>query len=88
LAGVEPLRDIRRQKDIFGRETKVTYINQIDPLTAIAVLLMGEGAERIPIVILRGYKGIEFSTTSSMEDFTIPPEVDIYQPLLDVMKKT
>ena len=83
LAGVEPLRDVRGTTDLFGRQMNLTQINLIDPLTSIAVLLMGEGAERTPIVILRGYNGIPFHDTASMENFRIAPEFDLYQPLID-----
>jgi F420-0:gamma-glutamyl ligase len=51
----------------------------------MAVLLRGEGAEQTPIVILRGWKGIEFDESGSMADFKIPPEKDLYKPLLDVI---
>jgi len=88
LSGIKPLKDIRGEKDIFGRKMQVSQVNQIDPLTAMAVLLMGEAAEQIPIIILRDYKGIEFCANGSMNDFKIPPEQDLYQPLLEVMQKS
>ena len=87
LAGIEPLRDLRGESDIFGRKMGVTKVNIIDALAGAAVLCMGEAAERIPIVILRGYDGIKFSDTASMKDFTVSPEDDLYSPLIDVMKK-
>jgi F420-0:gamma-glutamyl ligase len=87
LAGVDPLVDLRGEPDIFGRKLHVTTVNRIDPLASMAVLLMGEAAEQTPIVILRGYKGIKFDEKGSMKNFKIPPEIDIYQPLLDVMKR-
>ena len=87
LAGVEPLRDLRGESDIFGRKMGVTKVNIIDALAGAAVLCMGEAAEQIPIVILRGFEGIKFSDTASMKDFTIAPEDDLYSPLLDVMEK-
>jgi F420-0:gamma-glutamyl ligase len=87
LAGVEPLEDIRGKKDIFGREMHVTQVDKIDALTGMAVLLMGESAERKPIVILRGYKDMVFNEIASMRDFKIAPEDDIYQPLLDVIRE-
>jgi F420-0:gamma-glutamyl ligase len=87
LAGVEPLRDIRGHNDIFGRQMRVTQVNLIDPLSSMAVLLMGETDERTPIVILRGYDGIPFSDTASMDEFKISPDTDLYQPLLDVMEE-
>lgn len=87
LAGVEPLDDIRGEKDLFGREMRVTKVDLIDPLAAMAVLLMGEGGECTPIVILRGYKGIPFSDNASMKDFKIEPETDLYRPLIEVLPK-
>ena len=87
LSGIKPLKDIRGNADIFGRKIQTVRVNMIDPLTSIAVLLMGEAAERIPIVILRNYKNIEFDANGDMSDFKIAPESDIYAPLLDTMKK-
>ncbi len=87
LAGVEPVEDIRGEKDLFGREMRVTKVNLIDPLAAMAVLLMGEGDECTPIVILRGYNGIPFSDNASMKDFKIEPEMDLYRPLIEVLPK-
>jgi F420-0:gamma-glutamyl ligase len=49
---------------------------------------MGEAAEQTPIAILRGNPtGLEFSPKGSMDGFKIPPETDLYSPLLAVMKK-
>ena len=87
LAGVEPLKDIRGEPDLFGRLMHVTKVDLIDPLTAMAVLLMGESDECTPIVILRGYEGIPFSDEASMGDFKIAPEEDLYQALIEVMPK-
>lgn len=88
LAGIEPLRDIRGEPDLFGRPMHVTKVNLIDPLTGMAVLLMGESTERTPIVILRDYHGIPFSDTASMADFKIDPAIDLYSPLLAVLPST
>ena len=88
LAGVEPLNDIRGKEDLFGREMHVTKVDLIDPLTSMAVLLMGESNESTPIVILRDYKGIKFSDNGSMEDFKIEPEMDLYRPLIEVIPKS
>lgn len=88
LAGVEPLRDIRGEPDLFGRCIHITKVDLIDPLTSMAVLLMGESNECTPIVVLRGYDGIQFSDTASMKDFKIPPEQDLYQPLITTIPRT
>ncbi len=88
LAGVEPLSDFRGRKDLFGRELKMTRVNEVDALSSMAVLLMGESDEATPLVLLRGYDKIKFNAQASMQDFKIPPEIDLYSPLLGVMKKT
>ena len=87
LAGVEPLKDIRGKKDLFGHKMHVTKVDLIDPLTAMAVNLMGESDECTPIVILRDYKGIPFSDAASMDNFKIKPELDLYRPLIEVLPK-
>lgn len=86
LAGVEPLKDFRGQKDLFGRELALTQVNQIDALCAMAVLLMGESDECTPVVLLRGWDKIVFNENASMKDFKINPEDDLYTPLLSVMQ--
>ncbi len=86
IAGVEPLKDFRGQKDLFGRKLELTQVNQIDALASMAVLLMGESDECTPIVLLRGWDKIAFNEKGSMQDFKISPEEDLYTPLLSVME--
>lgn len=88
LSGVEPLRDVRGEPDLFGRPMDVTKVNLIDPLASMAVLLMGEHDECTPIVILRGYEGVPFSDNASMNEFKIPVEGDLYQALIEAIPKT
>ncbi|MBR3115924.1 coenzyme F420-0:L-glutamate ligase [Candidatus Saccharibacteria bacterium] len=88
LAGVEPLRDIRGEPDLFGRLMHLTKVDLIDPLTSMAVLLMGESNECTPIVILHDYQGIPFSDHASMDEFKISPSEDIYQPLIKALPKS
>ncbi len=87
ISGVEPTKDIRGEKDIFGREMKLTKIDMIDPLASMAVNVMGESSERVPIVIVRGEKNIVFSENGSMEGFKIEPEMDLYRPLIETIPK-
>lgn len=86
LAGIEPVEDIRGDKDLFSRKIELTKVNKIDPLTSMAVLLMGETNSCTPITILRNYQGIKFNKNASMDGFKIPPKHDIYRPLLEVIK--
>lgn len=85
LSGIEPVRDFRGKPDLFGRLMHITKVNQIDPLSAMAVLLMGETNECTPMVLLRGHHQIVFNKEASMKDFKISAEVDLYSPLLAVI---
>jgi coenzyme F420-0:L-glutamate ligase/coenzyme F420-1:gamma-L-glutamate ligase len=52
--GVPVLTDLRGEQDMFARELQVAEIAPADSLAAAAALLMGEGAEAIPAVLVRG----------------------------------
>lgn len=85
--GLQPLRDYIGQKDLFGRELKISKSNVVDSLAAMGVLLMGEGAEQTPMVIVKGADFIEFTEEEKFDDLLIPIEEDIYEPLLRVFYK-
>ncbi len=53
-AGITVLDDRRGQKDIFGRELKVTMLNRADAIAAAAMLVMGETTEGIPAAVVQG----------------------------------
>ena len=54
VAGVTPLVDQRGSHDLFGRELGATIIPLADQLASAAGLVGGEGAEGIPVVVVRG----------------------------------
>ncbi|MDO8581833.1 MAG: coenzyme F420-0:L-glutamate ligase [bacterium] len=85
--GLEPLHDYRGTKDIFGRVLEVTRSSVIDPLAAAAVMLMGEGAEQQPFVIVRGAPHVVFTDTDTHQKIAIALEDDLYAPLLKIFKK-
>lgn len=82
--GLEPLKDFRGKKDIFGRKLKYTQSNVVDSLSAIAVLLMGEGNEKVPMVIIRDAKFVKFTGKNTYKKFVINPKKDLYYPLLKI----
>ena len=51
--GLEPVEDARGQKDLFGRELKITRKAVADNLVSAAQIVMGEGDEGLPAVIIR-----------------------------------
>lgn len=60
-AGVQVIRDLRGDKDMFGRELKVSETADVDSLASAACLLMGEGNDATPLVCIRGVETIETS---------------------------
>jgi len=86
--GLEPLYDYRGKKDIFGRALQYTRTNIVDALSAMAVLLMGEGKERTPIVIGRNVPGIKFINNPTYKKLVIPAKQDLYYPILKNFKKS
>jgi coenzyme F420-0:L-glutamate ligase / coenzyme F420-1:gamma-L-glutamate ligase len=53
-AGVPSLRDMVGAPDLFGRAMRVTAIAVADEIAAAASLLMGQAAEGLPVVHVRG----------------------------------
>ena len=53
-AGLPSLMDLRGSPDLFGRELQVSITGHADEIAAAASLVMGQGAEGQPVVIVRG----------------------------------
>ena len=85
--GFDALLDYRGTPDIFGRPLAVTLSNRADAMSAAAVGLMGEGAECIPAVIVRNWPGLTYNDTAGHPDFFIPPDEDVFAPLLEAFWK-
>jgi coenzyme F420-0:L-glutamate ligase / coenzyme F420-1:gamma-L-glutamate ligase len=64
-AGVEALHNLRGNHDMFGRELMVAEHAVGDAIAATAELLMGEGAEALPVVVLRGLAQGESKQTAA-----------------------
>ncbi len=56
-AGLPAVLDLRGQPDLFGRQLKVTVVGHGDEIAAAASLVMGQGAESCPMVLVRGLAG-------------------------------
>ena len=53
-AGLPSLMDLRGSPDLYGRELQVSVTGHTDEIAAAASLVMGQGAEGQPVVIVRG----------------------------------
>ena len=80
-SGFEPLKSYVGKKDLFGRKSRLTRSNIADALAASAVLVMGEGDERVPLVVIRNApvrfieRGIAGTRRASL---ALSPRTDIY----------
>ena len=53
---IECLLDERGKKDLYDNELKVTQIGIADELAAASSLLMGQAAQKKPVVLIKGYQ--------------------------------
>lgn len=51
--GFAPIYSYLGKKDIFGRKLQATKINLLDALATTATLIMGEGQEQTPLVVIK-----------------------------------
>ncbi|MEC7647067.1 MAG: coenzyme F420-0:L-glutamate ligase [Pseudomonadota bacterium] len=56
ISGLPAVTDLRGDKDLFGRELRVSEEAVGDELAAAASLLQGQGAEGKPVVLVRGFR--------------------------------
>ena len=77
LSGLPGLVDMRGQPDMFGYQLRVTTIAAADELAAAASLVMGQAAERVPAVHVRGFPYP--LREASLQELIRPHEQDLFQ---------
>lgn len=77
VAGINALLDLRNMPDLNNRELKVTDAAIADEIAAAGSLLMGQAAEGKPVVLVRGFKNIQ--GTSSARSLLRPKEQDLFR---------
>ncbi len=90
-SGFHGLKDYRGTPDLFGRNLVMEQANIADALATTAVLMMGEGNEQTPLVLMNELpNNIVFSATAPSEEerkeFFVDLEDDIFSPLFDMTK--
>ena len=70
VSGFNPIRDCRGEPDLYEKPLLITRMAIADDLACAAHLLMGELAEKIPIVLIRGAP-VEFDESASGVDAAI-----------------
>lgn len=79
LAGIDPFVDYRGTVDLFGYVMQVKFSAVADELASAAELVMGQGKEAIPIVIIKGSHRVGFREDSSSRDLVISEEEDLFR---------
>lgn len=77
LAGFQGLVDLRGTEDIYGYKLRVTQVAAADELAGGASLIMGQAAERIPAVLVRGYPYP--LAPGSVQDLIRPKSMDLFR---------
>ena len=67
VAGLNPIRDRRGEKDLFGYELRIKQTAVGDELASAAELVIGQAKEGIPVAIVRGYKYIKTEKTTAKQ---------------------
>ena len=77
VAGFEPLRDRRGEKDLFGYIIQVKRTAIADELSSAAELVIGQTNEGIPVAIIRGYHYPK-SESAKATELIRPREEDLF----------
>jgi coenzyme F420-0:L-glutamate ligase/coenzyme F420-1:gamma-L-glutamate ligase len=78
-AGIAALVDMRGSTDRFGRVLQVTQIAAADELAAAASLLMGQGSEGRPVVVVRGVSAALLAAPSPATTLVRPSTQDLFR---------
>ncbi len=77
IAGINPIRDRRKEKDLFGYTLKIKRTAIADELSSAAELVIGQADEGIPVAIIRGYQYPK-SDRARSTDLIRPREKDLF----------
>jgi coenzyme F420-0:L-glutamate ligase len=78
VAGFKPIKDRRGEKDIYGKPIIITQHAVADNLASAAHFLMGEAAEKTPLVIIKG-ASVDFDEgVYGSEDMAMPQKECIF----------
>ncbi len=77
VAGINPIRDRRGERDLFGYVLTVKRTATADELSSAAELVIGQADEGIPVAIIRGYP-YGRSEKASASELIRPREKDLF----------
>ncbi|MBZ0298809.1 MAG: coenzyme F420-0:L-glutamate ligase [Anaerolineae bacterium] len=77
VAGLPAVLDLRGQPDLFGRELRISMQGYADMIASTAQLVSGEGAEGLPVTLVRGLRFP--AVDGSARDLQRDPDHDLYR---------
>ena len=88
-SGFQALKNYIGKPDLFGRIMKITKANIMDGLAAAAVVVMGEGDEQTPLVLIEDVPLCQFDrrnpTEEELKALRIELDDDLYAPMLSAV---
>jgi len=81
-AGMKLFRDYRGKKDLFGYVMKVKNSAVADEIASAAELVMGQGNEAIPVVIIKNLKRVDMVEDVSASELLISEQEDLFKGTL------
>lgn len=83
IAGIEPIVDYRGLEDLFGYRLRYKFVGLADEIAAAAELVMGQGAERIPVAIVRGLPRLKRSEAQGLsKKLLLGKQMDLFRKIL------
>jgi len=82
FSGIAPIIDYRGKPDLFGYRLRFKYVAVVDELASAAELVKGQGAEKAPVVIIKGLRGIDLVEGYSSRDLKISRREDVFRGAL------
>jgi coenzyme F420-0:L-glutamate ligase/coenzyme F420-1:gamma-L-glutamate ligase len=77
-ANIQSLIDLKGESDIYGNTLKSTEIAIADELAAAAGLLMGQGDELKPVILMKGFSKSSYGINDAL-DLTVDEKNDLYR---------
>jgi coenzyme F420-0:L-glutamate ligase/coenzyme F420-1:gamma-L-glutamate ligase len=77
VSGMTALSNLRGTPDLFNRSLRHTEVGSADEIAAAASLVMGQGAEGRPIVLVRGIRALHSDGRAA--DLVRPKELDLFR---------
>lgn len=81
-SGLDPFVDYRGTKDLFGNVLRFKRVSIADELACAGELVMGQGAEGVPVAIIKGVNRIGTSNRNVGSRLTMKEDRDLFRGAL------